>query len=137
MVGLTNYAELYPKELSGGMRKRCQIAAVLANNPEVLLMDEPFGALDYPTKCQLQEEVLNILAEQPKSTIFVTHDIEEALFLADRVVVMEKGTIRRIVRVPFGRPRLKALRVDPEFAVLKGELWELLEGPGGGSGPHG
>jgi NitT/TauT family transport system ATP-binding protein len=137
MVGLTNYAELYPKELSGGMRKRCQIAAVLANNPEVLLMDEPFGALDYPTKCQLQEEVLNILAEHPKSTIFVTHDIEEALFLADRVVVMEKGAIRRIVSVPFGRPRLKALRVDPEFAALKAELWELLEGPGEGPGLHG
>jgi NitT/TauT family transport system ATP-binding protein len=137
LVGLTNYAELYPKELSGGMRKRCQIAAVLANNPEVLLMDEPFGALDYPTKCQLQEEILNILANQPRSTIFVTHDIEEALFLADRVVVMEKGAIRRIVKVPFGRPRLKALRVDPEFAVLKGELWELLEGPGGGLGLDG
>jgi NitT/TauT family transport system ATP-binding protein len=132
MVGLTDYADLYPKELSGGMRKRCQIAAVLANNPEVLLMDEPFGALDYPTKCQLQEEVLKILAEQPKSTIFVTHDIEEALFLADRVVAMERGAIRRIVKVPFSRPRSNALRIHPEFTALKGQLWELLEGPGEG-----
>jgi NitT/TauT family transport system ATP-binding protein len=137
MVGLTNYADLYPKELSGGMRKRCQIAAVLANNPEVLLMDEPFGALDYPTKCQLQGEVLKILAEQPKSTIFITHDIEEALFLADRVVAMEKGAIRRIVNVPFSRPRFNALRIHPEFAALKGQLWELLEGPGEGRPQHG
>ena len=83
------------------MKKRCQIATVLANSPEVLLMDEPFGALDYPTKCQLQEQLLNILAREPKATVFVTHDIEEALFLADRVVVMGKGAIRRIVDVPF------------------------------------
>ena len=68
LVGLERYADLYPKELSGGMKKRCQIATVLANNPDVLLMDEPFGALDYPTKCQLQEELLRILGREPKTT---------------------------------------------------------------------
>jgi NitT/TauT family transport system ATP-binding protein len=128
LVGLSDFAELYPKELSGGMRKRCQIATVLANNPDVLLMDEPFGALDYPTKCQLQVELLRILEREPKPTVFVTHDVEEALFLSDRVVVMELGAIRRIVDVPFPRPRPNAVRVDPVFSEYKAQLWQLLEG---------
>jgi NitT/TauT family transport system ATP-binding protein len=128
LVGLSAFADLFPKELSGGMKKRCQIAAVLANNPDVLLMDEPFGALDYPTKCQLQEELLNLLQREPRATVFVTHDIEEALFLADRIVVMGRGVIRYISNVPFGRPRAHDLRVDPEFSRRKAELWRLLEG---------
>ncbi|MEQ8964975.1 MAG: ABC transporter ATP-binding protein [Azospirillaceae bacterium] len=128
LVGLSKFANLYPKELSGGMKKRCQIATVLANSPEVLLLDEPFGALDYPTKCQLQNELLRILSEEGKATVFVTHDIEEALFLADRVVVMGRGVIREIVDVPFARPRENDLRIDPEFTRRKAELWELLEG---------
>jgi NitT/TauT family transport system ATP-binding protein len=128
LVGLAKFADLYPKELSGGMKKRCQIATVLANNPEVLLMDEPFGALDYPTKCQLQEELLRILSREPKATVFVTHDIEEAVFLADRVIAMGRGFIRRIFDIPFQRPRPSELRVSPEFSLLKAELWELLEG---------
>jgi NitT/TauT family transport system ATP-binding protein len=127
LVGLSRFADLYPKELSGGMKKRCQIATVLANNPEVLLMDEPFGALDYPTKCQLQDELLNILGREPNATVFVTHDIEEALFLADRVVAMGRGVIREIIPVPFSRPRASDLRIDPEFSRRKAELWELLE----------
>ncbi len=128
LVGLEGFADLYPKELSGGMKKRCQIATVLANDPEVLLMDEPFGALDYPTKCQLQEELLRILSREQKTTIFVTHDIEEALFLADRVVVMGQGKIERIVRVPFARPRGNDLRVAVDFSALKAQLWGQLEG---------
>lgn len=127
LVDLEKFADLYPKELSGGMKKRCQIATVLANAPEVLLMDEPYGALDYPTKCQLQEELLRILKREPKTTLFVTHDIEEALFLADRVVSMGSGTIERTIDVPFPRPRDGSLRVSPEFAEMKAELWELLE----------
>ncbi len=139
LVGLSAFADLFPKELSGGMKKRCQIAAVLANNPDVLLMDEPFGALDYPTKCQLQEELLNILAREAKTTVFVTHDIEEALFLADRIVVMGQGAIRHIAKVPFVRPRHNDLRVDPDFSRRKAELWRLLESghaerAGGGDG---
>lgn len=128
LVGLEQYADLYPKELSGGMKKRCQIATVLANDPDVLLMDEPFGALDYPTKCQLQEELLRILSREPKTTLFVTHDIEEALFLADRIVVMGKGDIARIVQAPFTRPRVSDLRVSFEFTTLKAKLWQDLEG---------
>lgn len=132
LVGLADFAELYPKELSGGMRKRCQIATVLANNPDVLLMDEPFGALDYPTKCQLQVELLAILQREPKPTVFVTHDVEEALFLGDRVVIMERGAIRRIVEVPFPRPRANLMRVDPDFSELKAQLWGLLESENSG-----
>jgi NitT/TauT family transport system ATP-binding protein len=127
LVGLERYADLYPKELSGGMKKRCQIATVLANNPGVLLMDEPFGALDYPTKCQLQEELLRILGREAKTTVFVTHDVEEALFLADRVVVMGQGIIDRVVPVPFPRPRPNDLRVSFEFTALKAQLWGELE----------
>jgi NitT/TauT family transport system ATP-binding protein len=127
MVGLEGFADLFPKELSGGMKKRCQIATVLANNPEVLLMDEPYGALDYPTKCQLQEELLRILMDEPKTTVFVTHDIEEALFLADRIVVMGHGSIERIVTVPFSRPRANDLRVAPDFTAMKAALWQALE----------
>jgi NitT/TauT family transport system ATP-binding protein len=128
LVGLSEFADLYPKGLSGGMKKRCQIATVLANNPDVLLMDEPFGALDYPTKCQLQEELLRILAREPKATVFVTHDFEEAVFLADRVVVMGHGVIRRIIDVPIRRPRASDLRISPEISQRKAELWGLLEG---------
>lgn len=127
LVGLERFADLYPKELSGGMKKRCQIATVLANTPAVLLMDEPFGALDYPTKCQLQEELLRILSREPKATIFVTHDIEEAAFLADRVVIMESGGIRSIIKVPFPRPRLSELRISSDFGNIKAELWTVLE----------
>jgi NitT/TauT family transport system ATP-binding protein len=128
LVGLSDFADLYPKELSGGMKKRCQIATVLANNPDMLLMDEPFGSLDYPTKCQLQAELLRILAREPKATVFVTHDIEEAVFLADRVVIMGHGVIRRVIDVPFERPRANDLRIKSEFSECKAELWELLEG---------
>lgn len=127
LVGLDQFADLFPKELSGGMKKRCQIATVLANSPDVLLMDEPYGALDYPTKCLLQEELLRILEREPKTTVFVTHDIEEALFLADRVIVMGHGSIERIVTVPFARPRNNDLRVTTNFTSLKSELWLDLE----------
>ena len=133
LVGLDQFGDLYPKELSGGMKKRCQIATVLANNPDVLLMDEPFGALDYPTKCQLQEELLRILGRDPKTTLFVTHDIEEALFLADRVVMMRGGRIERIVTVPFSRPRSSDLRITHEFSALKASLWRMLEHEPGGT----
>ena len=89
------------------MKKRCQTATVLANDPEMLLMDEPDAPLDYPTNCQLQEQLLNILDHERKTTVFVTHGIEEAPHLADRVVVMGRGSVNQIVDVPFpglGRP---------------------------------
>jgi NitT/TauT family transport system ATP-binding protein len=127
LVGLEPFANFYPKELSGGMKKRCQLAMVLANDPDILLMDEPYGALDYPTKCQLQEELLRLLANHPKTVLFVTHDIEEAVFVADRVVAMAHGTIQRMYEVPFGKPRTSELRISAEFAAFKSQLWAVLE----------
>lgn len=126
IVGLENYANFYPKELSGGMKKRVAIAMVLANNPEVLLMDEPFGALDYVTKVSLQKELLSIWETQKKTTIFVTHDIEEALFLSDRILVFTRGELAEVFTVPFERPRTDELRESPQFQQIKGELWKYF-----------
>jgi NitT/TauT family transport system ATP-binding protein len=126
VVGLERFADFYPKELSGGMKKRVALAALFANSPEVLLMDEPFGSLDYPTKLTLQRELLRIWEGERKTTLFVTHDLEEALFLADRVFALNEGTIESIVDVPFPRPRLDELRVAPEFQDMKRKLWKYL-----------
>src|SRR5699024_6877513 len=93
LVNLENFSNLYPKELSGGMRKRLQIAMVLANNPSLLLMDEPFGPLDYATKVELQVELEQIRMANPITTLFVTHDVEEAAFVADRIILIEEGEI--------------------------------------------
>ncbi len=128
-VGLERFAEFWPKELSGGMKKRCQIAVVLANEPDVLLMDEPFGALDYSTKCELQEELLRIMDKRPRTVFFVTHDIEEAAYLADRVIVMAKGDISAEFRVDFPRPRPEGLRLSRDFAEFRQQLSEAIEAP--------
>ncbi len=128
LVGLSGFEKFMPKELSGGMKKRVQIATVFANNPKVLLMDEPYGALDYPTKCSLQVELLGILQKEPKTTVFVTHDIEEALYLADKVIVVKGGVIVDIMDVPFGRPRDTKIRLSAEFARMKTSLWDLMTG---------
>jgi len=127
MVRLEKFANFYPKELSGGMKKKVQLATVLANQPQVLLMDEPYGSLDYPTKCELQRELLRVLAEIPTTTIFVTHDIEEALYLSDRIICIRDGRVSRIVEVPFNRPREELLRMSLEMTKLKQELWNELE----------
>lgn len=127
MIKLEKFAKFYPKELSGGMKKKVQLATVLANQPQVLLMDEPYGSLDYPTKCELQRELLGVLADIPTTTVFVTHDIEEALYLADRIVCIRGGQITRIVDVPFERPRAEKLRMSLEMTALKQELWNELE----------
>jgi NitT/TauT family transport system ATP-binding protein len=129
VVGLERFAEFWPKELSGGMKKRCQIAVVLANEPDVLLMDEPFGALDYSTKCELQEELLRILHARPRTVFFVTHDIEEAAFLADRVVVMAHGRIAAEFQIGFPRPRPDGLRLSQDFARLRQQLSAAIEEP--------
>ncbi len=128
MVGLSGFERFLPKELSGGMKKRVQIATVFANNPKVLLMDEPYGALDYPTKCVLQGELLGILEKEPKTTLFITHDIEEALFIADRIVCIKSGSISRIMRVDFSKQRSNELRLTSEFARLKTILWSEISG---------
>ena len=111
LVRLSGTENLYPKELSGGMRKRLAIAMVLANKPDMMLMDEPFGALDYATKVEMQLEVVALHESRPLTTMFVElHDVEEAVFLADRVVVMAGGSIIDDVAVPLSRPRDLASR---------------------------
>ncbi len=128
-VGLSRFAKAYPHQLSEGMRQRVAIARALAVDPELLLMDEPFGSLDEQTRFILQDEVLRIWQETRKTVVLVTHSIDEALTLADRVVVMtaHPGSIKDVVPVPLARPRDQAtLRSDPEFGRLFTRIWESL-----------
>jgi len=126
MVGLTDYADYLPKQLSGGMKKRVAIATVLANKPDVLLMDEPFGALDYSTRVHLQDELIEIWQQNRITTIFVTHDIEEAVYLSDRILVLSDGHLAEDFRVPFGRPRTPDIRMSSEIQDAKAHLWGYL-----------
>lgn len=130
LVGLYESQKLFPRQLSGGMRKRVDVARAIATEPEVLLMDEPFAALDVLTKQRLQEEFLNIWNENRMTVIFVTHDLEEALFLSDRVVVMSNhpGRVQRLVEVPFGRPRLADMKTTLQFQEMRRDLGHLLVG---------
>ncbi|MEZ4506364.1 MAG: ABC transporter ATP-binding protein [Thermomicrobiales bacterium] len=128
-VGLSRFAKAYPHQLSEGMRQRVAIARALAVDPELLLMDEPFGSLDEQTRFILQDEVLRIWQETRKTVVLVTHSIDEALTLADRVIVMtaHPGSIKDVVPVPLARPRDQAtLRSDPEFGRLFTRIWESL-----------
>lgn len=128
-VGLTKFADALPHQLSGGMKQRVSIARAFANDPEILLMDEPFAALDEQNRLILQEELLRIWGETKKTVVFITHSIDEAVFLSDRVLVMSArpGRIMADIRVPFDRPRtLHELRVDPAFGALTGRIWRLL-----------
>ena len=126
LVGLEQFADLYPKELSGGMKKKVQIATVLANDPAVMLMDEPFGSLDYLTKVQLQQELLKIWTAATKTVLFITHDVEEAIYLSDRVLVMTRGKLERSFSIPFERPRKDEIRASQPFHELKVELYSYL-----------
>jgi NitT/TauT family transport system ATP-binding protein len=128
-VGLEGRERAWPKELSGGMRKRVAIAAVFANDPDILLMDEPFGSLDYFTRANLHETLLQLWRETGKTIVFVTHDVDEALKLADRVIVVTGGKVGYDIDLPFARPRGDALRMDPEADAIRSRLLEVLEAP--------
>ncbi|WP_120005174.1 ABC transporter ATP-binding protein [Nesterenkonia muleiensis] len=128
LVGLSDFAKTYPKELSGGMRKRVDLARAYASGPEVLLLDEPFGALDLFTKEAMWLALKRVTALEPKTIIFVTHDIEEALFLGDRVVVMtpRPARIHSVINVPFGAERNLDLRTDPQFQKMRADIAHTL-----------
>ena len=129
MVGLEEFTDAYPTELSGGMQQRVGLARALAIDPEILLMDEPFGALDAQTREVMQTELLKIWSQHQKTSVFITHDIEEAIFLSDRVIVLtdRPGRINEIIDVPFDRPRHdQDLKAKPEFGDLREEIWDIL-----------
>jgi len=128
LVGLKDSQNRRPHQLSGGMKQRVGIARALAIDPKVLLMDEPFGALDAQTRETLQAELLDVHARTKKTVIFVTHDLDEAVLIADRIVVMKRGRVSEIMNVPLGRPRpdLGMVRGTPEFADTRYKVWRAL-----------
>lgn len=128
-VGLAHRGRAWPKELSGGMRKRAAIAAVFANNPDILLMDEPFGSLDYFTRGNLHDTLLALWAETAKTIVFVTHDVDEAIKLADRIVVIANGRVGADLEVDFPRPRGDELRMDSRADAMRRELLARLSPP--------
>ncbi len=128
MVGLSGFEQYYPKELSGGMKKRLDLARAYANDPDALLMDEPFGALDVLTRDRMHGDLLRLYDQHRKCILFVTHDIEEALFLGTRVVIMtpRPARVRAVMDVPFPRPRDPAIKTSPELQSLRRETMVLL-----------
>jgi NitT/TauT family transport system ATP-binding protein len=133
MVGLKGFENFYPKELSGGMKQRVAIARTLAYHPEVLLMDEPFGALDAHTRNRLQNDLLNIWERDRKTVLFVTHSVDEAVFLSDKVVVMTRapGRIKEIVDIDLPRPRRRAeLLLDPRYQKYVVDIERLIDDTG-------
>jgi NitT/TauT family transport system ATP-binding protein len=130
LVGLRGFENSYPHQLSGGMQKRCSIARTLVYDPEVLLLDEPFGAVDAITRSTLQDTLLQLWSNRRKSVIFVTHDLNEAIALSDKVVVMTKrpGTVKAVVDIDLARPRdVYQITESPEFASMHQQLWELFK----------
>jgi NitT/TauT family transport system ATP-binding protein len=130
-VGLEEFKDAYPRQLSGGMQQRVGIARALAIEPDILLLDEPFGALDALTREILQNEILRLIEEMRKTVVFVTHSVDEAVYLADRIVLMSArpGRIRRILNVDIPRPRAQqaeAVRALPSYQAVRQELWDGL-----------
>jgi NitT/TauT family transport system ATP-binding protein len=129
LVGLEESNDLYPSQLSGGMKQRAGLARALAIQPEVILLDEPFAAVDAQTREILQEELLNLWGRHKQTAVFITHSIDEAITLADRVVVMgaHPGRIVKEIPIPIARPRTVAsVRRDPQYPSLREEIWALL-----------
>ncbi|MCT2581568.1 ABC transporter ATP-binding protein [Actinophytocola gossypii] len=128
LVGLTDFADALPKTLSGGMKQRCAIARAYAVDPTVLLMDEPFGALDALTRVQLQDQLLDTWSQDRRTVLFITHDVDEAVYLARRVVVMaaRPGRIHKIVDVDLPYPRTEEIRLSPEFSRIRNEVWHSV-----------
>lgn len=131
LVGLADRRRFYPGQLSGGMRKRVDVARAFAGDPETILMDEPFGGLDSMTKEGLQEAILHIWETKKKTIVFVTHDLEEAAFLADRVFVLQKGGGLRIVPIDLPRPRTASMRTEPALQGYRRMLGDLIRGAEG------
>ncbi len=129
LVGLTGFADSYPHQLSGGMRQRVNLARALAIEPEVLLMDEPFGALDAQTREIMQDELLRIWRETGNTVVFITHQIDEAIFLADRVLILaaRPGRVQEILDINIPRPRSLEVKRTPEFGALVDHVWRGIE----------
>jgi NitT/TauT family transport system ATP-binding protein len=130
MVGLSKFENAYPHELSGGMKQRVAIARALANEPRILIMDEPFGALDALTRCKMQSYLLQIWKKVDVTILFITHDLDEAVYLSDRILVMgvNPGGVREVIENPVPRPRTAAQFLSPEFLAVKHRLDELIHG---------
>jgi len=128
LLGLTAFESAYPKELSAGMAKMVEVARVLATDPSILLLDEPFGALDAQTRARLQNELARLWEQRRKTVLFVTHDAEEAVYLADRVVVLSPrpGRVKAHFQIQLPRPRSLETRFSPEFSALKRRIWESI-----------
>src|SRR3984893_14728823 len=129
LVGLNGFEKHFPSELSGGMQQRVNLARALAADPKVLLMDEPFAALDAQTREFMQSELLKIWSQDRKTVLFITHQINEAVYLADRVAVMSArpGRLKGVFKIPFGRPRTLSLKRDPQFLEIEDSIWQLIE----------
>jgi NitT/TauT family transport system ATP-binding protein len=129
-VGLAGFEDRYPHQLSGGMRKRVAMAAALINEPEILIMDEPFGALDVQTKAIMSTELLSLWEQIRPTVIFITHDLDEAVALADRVVVMTSGpgSVKAVFDIDLPRPRgaVQEIRFQPRFIELQHQIWDTL-----------
>ena len=128
LVGLSQFAEALPKMLSGGMKQRVAIARAYAVNPQILLMDEPFGAVDALTRVRLQEQLLDTWSQEKRTVVFITHDVDEAVFLANRVVVMaaRPGRIVELIDVDLPYPRTDELRLSPAFTALRNRVWNAV-----------
>ncbi|WP_236717954.1 ABC transporter ATP-binding protein [Actinoplanes sp. TFC3] len=128
LVGLTQFADALPKTLSGGMKQRVAIARAYAVNPSILLMDEPFGAVDALTRVRLQDQLLATWSQEKRTVVFITHDVDEAVFLANRVVVMaaRPGRIVEIIDVDLPYPRNDELRLSPAFTALRNRVWNAV-----------